>query len=91
MAVFVSHVSLLSAARRILGMPCLECLFIDVLYLPYPIKKRVLWTDFEIEFKNSTVLKATLVLSCQLREENKPTAFHRASQCLIQRRHRTEV
>lgn len=56
--------------------------FLSVFYLPYPIKKRVLWTDFGIEFKNSAVLKATLVLSCLLWEENKPTAPHRASQCL---------
>lgn len=90
-ALFISHVSLLSPAGRALGMPCLGCLFLGVFYLPYPIKKRVLWTDFEIELKNLPVLKATLVLSCQLQEENKPTAPHRASQCLIPGRHRTEA
>lgn len=91
MALFISHVSLLPPARRTLGMPSLGCLFLDVFYLSYHIKKRVLWTDFETEFKNSADLKATLVLSCQLREENKPTAPHRASQCLVQGRHRTEA
>lgn len=91
MALFISHVSFLSSAGRTLGMPCLRCLFSSVFYLLYPINKRVLWTDFEIEFKNSAVFETTLMLSYQLREENKPRAPHRASQCLVQRRHRTEA
>lgn len=72
MALFISHVTLLSPAGRTLSMPCPECLFLGVFYLLYPVKKRVLWTDFEIEFKNSTIFKTTFVLSCQLREKINP-------------------
>lgn len=91
MALFISHVTLLSPAGRTLSMPCPGCLFLGVFYLLYPVKKRVLWSDFEIEFKNSTIFKTTFVLSCQLREKNKPTAPHRANQCFVQGRHRSEA